>query len=347
MRCGEALGVPVTRLPDRPAAVRPIAPPGLPDPANPTPGTAKDVFPEAAELRQMGRYRLLRRLGSGGFGAVYEAEHLALGIRVAVKLLNRAGLADARVLERFLDEARMVAQLRCPNVVVLHDYDVTDSGVPYLVMELLKGRDVGSMLCEGVLSPRRALHIAAQVCQALGEAHAVGIVHRDIKPENVVVLKKGDDPDFVKVVDFGVAKFCRGPDNRASAVLGTPAYIAPEVLVNEPLDGRSDIYALGIMLWEMIVGRLPFPGDNQAVMLSSHLHAKRSWPRELDPRLRLPDGLESLLASVIARDPQMRPLSAYVLRSQILDLLPLVSDQPLNVPPPLGGPPWDPMPAAG
>src|SRR5262249_875522 len=149
----------------------------------------------------------------------------------------RAALLDARTRERFLDEARAVAALRSPHVVVLHDYAVTENGLPYLVMELLEGEDVGRLICRGVVGARRALHIVAQVCQALGEAHGQGVVHRDVKPENVVLVQRGPEPDFVKVVDFGVAKLSGGGLVRTSAVLGTPAYIAPEMLAGEPIDG--------------------------------------------------------------------------------------------------------------
>ena len=313
-----------------------------------------------------GRYRLLRCLGSGGFGAVYEAEEVAVGLRVAIKLLNRSALADGRTRERFLQEARMIAELRSPHVVTLHDYAVTPppARMPYLVMELLSGKPLSHDMMRGVLAPRRALHIMAQVCAALGEAHAAGIVHRDIKPDNILLVRRGpgDDPDFVKVVDFGVARLC-GPDTRASDVLGTPAYIAPETLASEPVDGRCDLYAVGMLLWQTIVGELPFPGKNQAVMMKSHLDAERRWPRQVNPRVRLPDALELLMTRLVARHPAERPASAYEVRAQLLSILAsakapahgspgttppafALSDEPLpGVPLPNFGPCWD-APAA-
>ena len=321
-----------------------------------------------------GRYRLLRCLGSGGFGAVYEAEEVAVGLRVAIKLLNRSALADPRMRERFLQEARMVAELRSPHVVTLHDYAVTPppARMPYLVMELLSGKPLSHDMMRGVLAPRRTLHIMAQVCAALGEAHAAGIVHRDIKPDNILLVRRGAsddaDPDFVKVVDFGVARLC-GPSTRASDVLGTPAYIAPETLASEPVDGRCDLYAVGMLLWQCIVGELPFPGKNQAVMMKSHLDAERRWPRQVNPRVRLPDALELLMTRLIARRPAERPASAYEVRAQLLAILSaesssrsdgsgkpaaalaagqsqgqplLLSDRPLpGVPLPNFGPGWD------
>ena len=319
-----------------------------------------------------GRYRLLRCLGSGGFGAVYEAEEVAVGLRVAIKLLNRSALADGRTRERFLQEARMIAELRSPHVVTLHDYAVTPppARMPYLVMELLSGKPLSHDMMRGVLAPRRALHIMAQVCAALGEAHAAGIVHRDIKPDNILLVRRGPredaDPDFVKVVDFGVARLC-GPNTRASDVLGTPAYIAPETLASEPVDGRCDLYAVGMLMWQTIVGELPFPGKNQAVMMKSHLDAERRWPRQVNPRVRLPDALELLMTRLVARHPADRPASAYEVRAQLLAILasakepargatvpagghpPIfeLSDEPLpGVPLPNFGPCWDaPAPA--
>lgn len=295
-----------------------------------------------------GRYRLLRCLGTGGFGAVYEAEDARVGLRVAIKLLNRAGLTDRRTRERFLQEARMIAALSSPHVVALHDYEVTPAGVPYLVMELLRGRPLCSDMMRGVLSPRRSLHLMAQVCAALGEAHAAGIVHRDIKSDNVLIVPRSADPDFVKVVDFGVARLF-GPDTRASDVLGTPAYIAPETLAGEPVDGRCDLYAVGMLLWQMIVGSLPFPGETSAIMMRSHLEALRRWPREVLPRLgrALPDELEELMKQLIARQPAERPQSAFAVRAQLLALLDRTPEQPLReVPLPNFGPSWDARPAS-
>lgn len=305
-----------------------------------------------------GRYRLLTCLGSGGFGAVYEAEEVSLGLRVAIKLLNRTALQDARMRQRFLQEARMIAELRSPHVVMLHDYAVTGHGVPYLVMELLAGKPLSHDMLSGPLSARRAAHIMAQVCGALGDAHACGMVHRDIKPDNILLLAHappvvhgptipatpGADRDFVKVVDFGVARWC-GVSTRASDILGTPAYISPETLADEPVDGRSDLYAVGMLLWQMIVGELPFPGKNQALMMKSHLDAPRLRPREINPRYRLPDELEDLMVRLVARAPSDRPSSAYAVRALLHELLArpgLLPDRPLRgAARPDFGPHWD------
>jgi serine/threonine-protein kinase len=325
----------------------------------PAPARGLGSFGTAAQQTLLGgRYRLLNCLGSGGFGAVYEAEEVALGLRVAIKLLNRTALQDARMRQRFLQEARMIAELRSPHVVVLHDYAVTEYGVPYLVMELLSGKPLSHDMLSGPLSAQRAVHIMAQVCGALGDAHACGMVHRDIKPDNILLLTHappfapgallptypGAERDFVKVVDFGVARWC-GVSTRASDILGTPAYISPETLADEPVDGRSDLYAVGMLLWQMIVGELPFPGKNQALMMKSHLDATRYRPREINPRYRLPDALEDLMVRLVARAPSDRPSSAYAVRAQMHELLSrpgLLPEKPLRgAARPDFGPHWD------
>ena len=363
-RCAAALGVPVSRLPTEPPPAPPASELDAADALEAAQATHEAMGSRGGPGPLLGdRYRLLRCLGSGGFGSVYEAEDTRASLRVAIKLLNRASLVDGRMRERFLQEARMIAELRSPHVVVLHDYAVTPRGVPYLVMELLPGQNLSALLMRGVMPARRSALILAQVCAALGEAHAAGMVHRDIKPDNVLLVERprppgvgpgegdraarsgGSAQDVVKVIDFGVARLC-GPMTRASDILGTPAYIAPETLASEPVDGRCDLYAVGIMLWQMIVGELPFPGQNQAVMMRSHLQGQRRLPREVNPRLGriLPDELESLMVRLVARHPGDRPASAYGVRTELLRLAPRLPEAalpPTLVPRPNFGPCWD------
>jgi len=360
-RCAAPLGMSVTQLPVEPsnAPAREIAE-----------MFAGGVHEAKAALRRQGgaggldasllggKYRLLRPLGSGGFGSVYEAEETFSGLHVAVKLLNHTALLDGKMRQRFLQEARMIAELRSPHVVVLHDYAVTEQGIPYLVMELLSGKPASHDMLAGPWSPRRAVRVLAQVCAALGEAHEHGIVHRDIKPDNILILDSvppsvlgpalprlpDGTGDFVKVVDFGVARFS-GLSTRASDILGTPAYISPETLADEPVDGRSDLYAVGMLLWQMIVGDLPFPGKNQAAMMKSHLDAPRFRPREINAAYRLPDALEDLMKRLVARYPADRPSSAFSVHALMLEMLAvpnLLSDKPLRgASYPDFGPHWD------
>ena len=337
VRCAASLGVPVETLPSQPP-----------------PAPAEDELRAADALGQQlgrsgavldGRYRLLRCLGSGGFGAVFEAEEIDTSLRVAVKLLNRSALVDVRMRERFLQEARMIAELKSPHVVRLYDYAV-NGRTPYLVLELVSGQNLANLLMRGVLPARRVLRILAQVTAALGEAHALGIVHRDIKPDNILLTEQGSQEDFVKVIDFGVARL-RGVSTQPSDVLGTPAFISPETLANEPVDGRCDLYAVGVLLWQAIIGELPFPSANQAVMMSSPLQAQRRRPSEVYPHLRgrLPPQLETLMTRLIARYPIDRPASAYEVRTELLSLVPLASDVALaSAPMPNFGPGWDPAP---
>jgi serine/threonine protein kinase len=339
VRCAASLGVPVDKLPSQPP----------PQPAEEELRAADALTRGGGEILG-GRYRLLRCLGSGGFGAVFEAEEIDTSLRVAVKLLNRSALHDIRMRERFLQEARMIAELRSPHIVRLYDYAV-NGRTPYLVMELVSGQNLGSLLVKGVLSARRVLHIMSQVAAALGEAHSLGIVHRDIKPDNILLTKERGQDDFVRVIDFGVARL-RGGFTQPSDVLGTPAFISPETLANEPVDGRCDLYAIGVLLWQAILGELPFPSTNQAVMMSSHLSAPRRRPSEMFPALvkpgQLPADLESLMVKLIARDPAARPPSAYDVRAELLRLMPLTKDAPLrNAPLPNFGPGWDPAPSSG
>jgi serine/threonine protein kinase len=276
-----------------------------------------------------GRYRLLTCLGSGGFGAVYEAEEVSLGLRVAIKLLNRTALQDARMRQRFLQEARMIAELRSPHVVMLHDYAVTEHGVPYLVMELLAGKPLSHDMLSGPFCQRDGQptswrrSVEPWETRTLAEwfiatsSRTTSCCWRTLRRWCTVrrfLATPGADRDFVKVVDFGVARWC-GVSTRASDILGTPAYISPETLADEPVDGRSDLYAVGMLLWQMIVGELPFPGKNQALMMKSHLDAPRLRPREINPRYRLPDELEDLMVQLVARAPSDRPSSAYAVRA--------------------------------
>ncbi|HNN91889.1 MAG TPA: serine/threonine-protein kinase [Pseudomonadota bacterium] len=354
IRCAAALGVSLQQLPVQPPPV----------PADLDKAKLLDGAGGVSSSFLGERYRVLRCLGSGGFGSVYEAEEVDTGLRVAVKLLHHSALLDPRMRERFLQEARMIAELRSPHVVRLYDFSVTEGGtesaspatggmvpakpsgggLPYLVMELIEGKNLAALLMRGVLAPRRSLHIMAQVCAALGEAHALGIVHRDIKPDNILLLtSKTAGEDFVKVVDFGVARL-RGPATRPSDVLGTPAFISPETLANEPVDGRSDLYSVGMLLWQMMLGDLPFPATNQAVMMNSHLAAPRRTPSEVLPGLRgrLPAGLESLMVRLIARRPADRPASAYEVRAALLSFMPRVPEEPFSdMALPNFGPCWD------
>jgi len=252
-------------------------------------------------LRQ--RYRLDSEIGRGGMGIVYRATDLDLQRTVAVKILpERLSSPDAR--ERFIREARAAAALNHPHIVSVHDVG-EDQGVPFFVMELVEGGNLGA-------APRgdfrRIVDIGSQICEALEHAHAHSIVHRDLKPDNV--LLSGAHPSgSIKLADLGLALPVR--DSRlsgAGAIVGTPAYMAPEQILGSKIDGRADLYALGVVLYEMTTGRLPFMGDDPLTIVSQHIHAPVVPPRAL--RSDIPRALEAVIVRLLAKDPAERYASA-------------------------------------
>ena len=236
---------------------------------------AVKVRRQVFEARSLGRYRLTRRLGAGGMGEVWLAHHAALKRDVAVKILRPGAEGHTPgSIARFEREVRATAELVHPNTVRVFDYGVTDDGLQYYAMELLSGVDMATLVeREGALPPARALLLIGQASRALAEAHDHGIVHRDIKPENLFVTSLGGEPDFVKVLDFGIAKVSAGDTTMTSAgsVLGTPAFISPEVATGLPADARSDVYALGAVLYFLLSGCRPFEAASIGAMLVAHI----------------------------------------------------------------------------
>jgi serine/threonine protein kinase len=261
------------------------------------------------EARSLGRYRLKRRLASGGMGDVWVAYHPGLKRDVAVKILKPEEQArSASALPRFEREVRATADLKHPNTVRVFDYGITEDGLRYYVMEFLEGETLArhvSLL--GPLAPARALHIVGQAARALGEAHEHGIVHRDVKPENLFLTSMGGEHDFVKVIDFGIAK-----DQSADAtmtgtgwVLGTPSYISPEVAMGKAADPRSDVYALGAVLYFLLCGRPPFEDDNVGALVFAHIHERPLMPSRKLGR-QLPVDVESVVMRALEKNPDAR-----------------------------------------
>jgi eukaryotic-like serine/threonine-protein kinase len=248
-----------------------------------------------------GRYRLEERIAGGGMGSVYVATDELLKRKVAAKLLNEDLLDNPSFVERFRREARAVAALVHPNIAAIFDYG-EDGGRPFIVMELAPGRDLAHVLRrEGPLEPERTRRIAAQVCWALGDAHAAGVVHRDVKPANVIV--SGDDR--VKVTDFGIARAAGDTTmTAAGSVLGTPQYISPEQAADRPVGPPSDIYSAGVMLFEMLTGEVPLSGSSPVAVVMRHLSEDVPEPSSL--RRGLPADLDRIVARATARDPQHR-----------------------------------------
>jgi tRNA A-37 threonylcarbamoyl transferase component Bud32 len=272
-----------------------------------------------------GKYQLDRILGSGGMGTVFAARHLQTGKRAALKWLNQERL-DAASLARFAQEAQAAGRIHHPNVVALYDVGEED-GRSFLVMELLEGQSLRERLSAGPLPVRAALDVVAQAARGVAAAHAAGVVHRDLKPENLFLTVGARQQRLVKVLDFGISKLAHHASElvtQSDVLIGTPLYMAPERLFGEASDERADIYALGIILHECLVGRVPFQAENAASL--GRLHALE--PALVLPstqRSEVPELVDELVAHALARSPQARPRSAASFADaleQTLELLP-------------------------
>ncbi len=216
------------------------------------------------------RYKIIRLIGEGGMGVVYEAHQISVDRRVAIKMLHKELASDEGWVRRFYNEAKSCSMLEHPNTVRIFDFGQTKQGQLFIAMEYLDGESLKQAIWEsGTISPERTLRILHQVCAALVEAHAAGIVHRDIKPDNIFLLQMAGAPDFVKVLDFSVAKLKsqEGPNTKAGMTFGTPHYMSPEQAKGKSSDPRTDLFSLGVIGYEMLTGRLPFEGDKPSEVL--------------------------------------------------------------------------------
>ena len=219
-----------------------------------------------------GRFRLIQRLGSGGMSSVYLARHVLIDRLMAIKTLRRDLSRDAVQRDRFLREARAVNRINHENIVEISDFGETEEGLVYLVMEYVPGEPLLRLMGEGPFAPVRALNIAEQCASALSRAHQMGVIHRDLKPENILIVQRKDRQEFVKLLDFGIAKILDAPSLTGSQqIFGTPGYIAPEYIQSTDIDGRSDLYSLGCILYELITGALPFDYEYPGDLLVKHV----------------------------------------------------------------------------
>lgn len=287
-----------------------------------------------------GSYTLLSRLGGGGMGVVYRARQNRLQRDVALKILSQQLGADDRARERFRTEALAVSQLSNPHTVAIHDFGSTEQGLLYLVMALLEGESLRNRLQKGPLGIRSAVNIGAQIAESLAEAHArkPQIIHRDIKPDNIVIRAQSDGEDFATVLDFGLAKLASSSSDRLTAtglIVGTPAYMAPEQARGDvKVDARVDLYALGVVLHEMVSGRQPFVAENPTALLYKHVWDPPPTLSECCPGRDVPPELEQIVLSLLAKNPDDRPASASIVRTRLLEIFRRRSSASISIPPP-------------
>jgi serine/threonine protein kinase len=269
------------------------------------------------------QFELRSVIGKGSMGTVYRAWQATMERDVAIKVLRPDLLHDDQIVRRFSREARAAARLAHPNIITVHVVGETNDGRPFMAMEHIAGHSLDEVIeSDGALPPVRALHIARQICSALAEAHASDIIHRDLKPANILLSKKRTTVDFVKVLDFGIAKILtEGEEShltQTGAIFGTPYYISPEQASGSDLDARCDLYALGVILFQMTTGKLPFRAKSGMEVLIQHLKETPPSPRELNPAL--PQRLEKLILRLLQKEPSQRWASAEELGHEI-DLL--------------------------
>jgi serine/threonine-protein kinase len=271
------------------------------------------------------RYEVIEPLGEGGMGTVYKVRHTTLDRMFAMKVLRRDLAADPGLAARFLQEARATAAIRHPSVVAINDFGELDDGAPYFVMELLVGETLATrMRARGLLTPREAAGIARKLADALSAAHAAGVVHRDLKPENVFLVGASlgkAAADDIRIVDFGAAKVIGASKlTRPGVVFGTPYYMSPEQASGQSVDARADVYSLGVLLYEMITGGVPFEADTYMGVLTKHMFASPAKPSERTPSGVQLGELEAVVLRALekeasARFPSMEEMAAALERA--------------------------------
>ena len=275
------------------------------------------------------KYRIISEIAHGGMGTVYRAEQIHLSREVAIKVLrfkNQTDAEDKEFLGRFRAEAAILARIRHPNAVSVYDFGFV-AGFPYLVMELIEGDSLRKTIRDGNrLSLELILRIGEQVCSAIHHAHSQGVIHRDLKPDNILLSTLADGSEHATVLDFGIAKIISGensaetPLTETGVLVGTPQYMSPEQIRSQPLDARSDIYALGLILYELLSGKLPFSSDSAVGLAMKHLSESPPPLATQNLHVPIPEELESLILSCLEKKAEKRPRSADQLGKQLADL---------------------------
>ncbi len=297
------------------------------------PAKEQQSSPEAKSTQDLigrtfdGRYRIDKLLGRGGMGAVYRAQQLSMDKPIALKVLAKHLAEEERQVQRFNQEALTSSRLKHPNTIRVLDYGKSEDGFLYLAMELLEGYELSRVIrSDGALKPPRALKIARQMTKSIGEAHQIGLVHRDLKPDNIFLCDFFGEKDFVKVLDFGIAKFMEDIPGQESLtqtgfICGTPLYIAPEQALGRPVTPRTDLYSLGVILYEMLTGQPPFRADTPIAIVMRHIHDTPPPMSEIKPDLEIPPELEQLVMTLLQKDPRHRPSTAEEVGLLLEDIL--------------------------
>jgi serine/threonine-protein kinase len=277
------------------------------------------------------RFKVESKIGEGGFGAVYRGTQLATGRKVALKLLHPEMTKDENLVARFRREGMVLCNLRDAHTITTYDFDQTPDGTLYIAMELLEGKSLHHVFHEQApLEWKRVFKILTEMCSSLAEAHQQGIVHRDLKPENIYLETRPGNPEFVKILDFGIAKVMRGdsidpqsPQLTATGqTLGTLEYMSPEQLMGKALDGRSDVYALGVVAYEMITGRLPFPdAKGPAGLITAQLKQTPQPPSVANPKANLPKSADAVILKCLEKDKNNRYPDVQSLANALQDVI--------------------------
>jgi len=256
------------------------------------------------------RYHVIRKLGEGGMGQVYLAEHVKMGRKSALKIMRPSVVKDVESISRFNREAANASRISHANVAAVYDFGETTDGIIYLAMEFVDGTTVAALIDQlGALPPKRAAEITRQAAEGLAAAHDTGVVHRDLKPENLMIAKTRGGEDLVKIVDFGIAKAAGGGPQKVTKtglVVGTPDYMSPEQLAGDPVDGRSDIYSLGIVAFNMLTGKLPFSSDSAQESMIMRLTDPPKRLGEMRPEVGWPVEIQDAIDKALAREVGQR-----------------------------------------
>ncbi|MBA3455258.1 MAG: serine/threonine protein kinase [Deltaproteobacteria bacterium] len=322
-----------TRIESPGARGKTPAPPSVRAGATKPPPVPKGDDPDNRIGETLGNYKVAELLGKGGMGFVYRAEHIKLGREVALKLLRSDYAKRKDAVARFIQEARTVNRIRHRNIVDVPDILELEDGTTCIVMEFLRGQSLGKWARTGIDLPR-ALAVLVQICDGLAAAHAVNIVHRDLKPDNVIVVPTSDGAELVKLLDFGVAKLLNRDDEdigfqtAAGSVIGTPAYMSPEQAGGMAIDGRSDIYSLGAIMYELFCGQPMFRGRSFGEYVRKHLTEMPVRPRLTQGGAHMDDRIEAVILKALEKDPNLRFQHVLELRDALLHLLGAMETHP-------------------